>query len=131
MCMFYVLCFIVAFYGFSYTLFILFFFFFLMIRRPPRSTLFPYTTLFRSTKPKRTRPTSISPRATRPSSPLMVRRSEEHTSELQSRFDLVCRLLLEKKKNQKNKHQIVNINTKKYKKQQSTNITQLLDSIQM
>src|SRR5207249_10768225 len=72
-------------------------FFFLMIRPPPRSTLFPYTTLFRS------RPSSSFPRrATRPGSfaaPVEPRsRSEEHTSELQSRFDLVCRLLLEKKK---------------------------------
>src|SRR5207249_11923496 len=79
----------------------LFISFFLMIRPPPRSTLFPYTTLFRSLriafvlvlstfllaqgKPSR-RATSLSAR------------SEEHTSELQSRFDLVCRLLLEKKK---------------------------------
>src|SRR5215813_13987056 len=70
-------------------------FFFLMIRRPPRSTLFPYTTLFRSLKAM---PSSVSPGptirifSTRPS------RSEEHTSELQSRPHLVCRLLLEKKK---------------------------------
>src|SRR6266513_3605753 len=68
-------------------------FFFLMIRRPPRSTLFPYTTLFRS-------PTCRGPRRG-PSAPgcgaSARRRSEEHTSELQSRFDLVCRLLLEKK----------------------------------
>src|SRR6266704_3245579 len=76
------------------------FFFFLIIRRPPRSTLFPYTTLFRS-------------RCRRESDPLRVRkgsdrgraqarqaaRSEEHTSELQSRFEIVCRLLIEKKKN--------------------------------
>src|SRR5882724_12334067 len=74
----------------------LFTFFFLMIRRPPRSTLFPYTTLFRS-RPRspaaeraRTRPR---PCASAPS------RSEEHTSELQSLRHLVCRLLLEKKKN--------------------------------
>src|SRR5437868_10488044 len=84
-----------------------FVFFFLLIRRPPRSTLFPYTTLFRSTwksgmvaagllgtiavlaalYPAR-RAASVDP----------IERSEEHTSELQSRFDLVCRLLLEKKK---------------------------------
>src|SRR5439155_25642402 len=76
-----------------------FFFFFLMIRRPPRSTLFPYTTLFRSRQ-------QVGQRA-----PRRVRahhhahdeagdlRSEEHTSELQSRGHLVCRLLLEKKKN--------------------------------
>src|SRR6266704_2544152 len=72
-------------------------FFFLMIRRPPRSTLFPYTTLFRS-PPTYTPP----PGATQSTSPsgltTLPIRSEEHTSELQSRFDLVCRLLLEKKK---------------------------------
>src|SRR5436190_5513310 len=66
-----------------------------MIRRPPRSTLFPYTTLFRSldragaTGLQTHRSPSIGPR---------VERSEEHTSELQSHSDLVCRLLLEKKK---------------------------------
>src|SRR6266536_2539344 len=70
-----------------------FFFFFLMIRRPPRSTLFPYTTLFRSPGSCCWRP--VSPRPTSAIKP----RSEEHTSELQSRVDLVCRLLLEKKKN--------------------------------
>src|SRR6266436_8611206 len=66
-------------------------FFFLMIRRPPRSTLFPYTTLFRSPHPgARPRPGQwVCSR---------MRRSEEHTSELQSRLHLVCRLLLEKKK---------------------------------
>src|SRR6266496_4845206 len=69
------------------------FFFFLMIRRPPRSTLFPYTTLFRSPSPSRTWPVPARPRTNG------RRRSEEHTSELQSRRDLVCRLLLEKKKN--------------------------------
>src|SRR2546422_3562067 len=87
-----------------------FFFFFLMIRRPPRSTLFPYTTLFRS------RPGAVvsrlvarsassagwESRCTAPDratvSFVHPRRSEEHTSELQSRLHLVCRLLLEKKK---------------------------------
>src|SRR6266508_5897288 len=69
-----------------------FFFFFLMIRRPPRSTLFPYTTLFRS--PARRRSGSRS----RTRCPGWCTRSEEHTSELQSRGHLVCRLLLEKKK---------------------------------
>src|SRR2546430_11461486 len=79
-----------------------------MIRRPPRSTLFPYTTLFRSPLP------SVSPRARRearghvpaPAAHVAARasdrvrgsRSEEHTSELQSQSNLVCRLLLEKKK---------------------------------
>src|SRR2546430_17215011 len=83
-----------------------FFFFFLMIRRPPRSTLFPYTTLFRSWKVRRA-PTSSRcrmPRRLRVWHCRMRRRaarserSEEHTSELQSQSNLVCRLLLEKKK---------------------------------
>src|SRR5574340_1473122 len=70
------------------------FFFFLMIRRPPRSTLFPYTTLFRSPAGA-CRDLSVA----RPGRPLeRTGRSEEHTSELQSPKDLVCRLLLEKKK---------------------------------
>src|SRR2546428_5272097 len=73
---------------------ILFFFFFLMIRRPPRSTLFPYTTLFRSTAPA---PTRRAPRPARSPAAPPRGRSEEHTSELQSRSDIVCRLLLEKK----------------------------------
>src|SRR5216684_6321546 len=68
-------------------------FFFLMIRRPPRSTLFPYTTLFRSPNVHRVRDhVGLHAAATD------VGRSEEHTSELQSRLHLVCRLLLEKKK---------------------------------
>src|SRR5207249_9890528 len=79
----------------------LFVFFFLIIRRPPRSTLFPYTTLFRSSTwhlwPL------VVPGGAKLFLPSDVAqtyiRSEEHTSELQSRFDLVCRLLLEKKKN--------------------------------
>src|SRR2546429_8304479 len=83
-------------------------FFFLMIRRPPRSTLFPYTTLFRSvpaaaSSRSRRRPSRSAPR-TCPSRPRSCRkqdRSEEHTSELQSRLHLVCRLLLEKKKYRK------------------------------
>src|SRR2546430_17670630 len=80
-----------------------FFFFFLMIRRPPRSTLFPYTTLFRSPNPVRRapRPPPRAPpsrRTTRPARASCRTRSEEHTSELQSQSNLVCRLLLEKKK---------------------------------
>src|SRR6266496_5634918 len=75
------------------------FFFFLMIRRPPRSTLFPYTTLFRS-RPRCGHGASCTSRRCRAGS-----RSEEHTSELQSRRDLVCRLLLEKKK-KKNRKQL-------------------------
>src|SRR5690349_23535054 len=90
-----------------------------MIRRPPRSTLFPYTTLFRS-RGRLTRsaaqcssgpnkPLSLNDQdcaETRPvDEPLrLVRRSEEHTSELQSRRDLVCRLLLEKKKKKNKKN---------------------------
>src|SRR5437588_3892989 len=76
--------------------------FFLMIRRPPRSTLFPYTTLFRSlywliaAGPAAGRPEPCRRSAARPRSP-GTWRSEEHTSELQSHSDLVCRLLLEKK----------------------------------
>src|SRR5256885_15155059 len=88
-------------------------FFFLMIRRPPRSTLFPYTTLFRSARVERgdrfgskifrsqiirndCRSRAESERASRSATVLV--RSEEHTSELQSPCNLVCRLLLEKKK---------------------------------
>src|SRR2546430_13665423 len=86
-----------------------------MIRRPPRSTLFPYTTLFRSPARTAACPSaspSLDPRAcgslpssygpTAPSSvpPSRAKRSEEHTSELQSQSNLVCRLLLEKKNNE-------------------------------
>src|SRR5438067_13019804 len=78
-------------------------FFFLMIRRPPRSTLFPYTTLFRSHVAhgplgRRPRGRDVVSRETTAALHRPTQRSEEHTSELQSRFDLVCRLLLEKKK---------------------------------
>src|SRR2546422_5285980 len=103
-------------------------FFFLMIRRPPRSTLFPYTTLFRSYSAVPTSPAASPPNAceravrcgtavkgtrdrgtptTNPAAiastiqPWCTMRSEEHTSELQSRLHLVCRLLLEKKKKEK------------------------------
>src|SRR5438477_4772834 len=68
-----------------------------MIRRPPRSTLFPYTTLFRSRGGEERRP-GPPPRARRPHREAHAVRSEEHTSELQSHVNLVCRLLLEKKK---------------------------------
>src|SRR2546421_3665842 len=96
-----------------------------MIRRPPRSTLFPYTTLFRSRDPQRVqeacniggeldRAPAIAGRLARGAEARQVRtddavlarqmgRSEEHTSELQSRSDLVCRLLLEKKKKKEDK----------------------------
>src|SRR3712207_8157106 len=85
---------------------ILFVFFFLMIRRPPRSTLFPYTTLFRSRRRRgrdRGRARRLPDRRApgghcRDSRRRPLRRSEEHTSELQARQYLVCRLLLEKKK---------------------------------
>src|SRR5207249_9663867 len=66
-----------------------------MIRRPPRSTLFPYTTLFRS---RGTLDRAVHVPRTGDGGAARIPRSEEHTSELQSRFDLVCRLLLEKKK---------------------------------
>src|SRR5947207_14731427 len=92
-----------------FSLSFLIFFFFLMIRRPPRSTLFPYTTLFRSWLEtgkafggdvlgvlKEIRRRGFEP----------ANRSEEHTSELQSHSDLVCRLLLEKKKKTRKKHMI-------------------------
>src|SRR5687768_18568181 len=87
-------------------------FFFLMIRRPPRSTLFPYTTLFRSLQrlehaqvgapgARAGRAVAVDGRAVGPArlrQQAVAARSEEHTSELQSRLHLVCRLLLEKKK---------------------------------
>src|SRR2546429_2728456 len=86
-----------------YTLIYIFFnyfFFFLMIRRPPRSTLFPYTTLFRSLSARKSG--RVAPLCGRFYSAYQLStrctRSEEHTSELQSRLHLVCRLLLEKKK---------------------------------
>src|SRR5256885_13788344 len=99
MSIFYIL--LLYFYYYMMTSTILFFFFFfLMIRRPPRSTLFPYTTLFRSNAesgsamPSRTISAAIRTAA----SGARLARSEEHTSELQSPCNLVCRLLLEKKK---------------------------------
>src|SRR4030066_490008 len=91
----------------------LFVFFFLMIRRPPRSTLFPYTTLFRSKDcPDKPNGKSVGiPRILffHELYPLwkafFTERSEEHTSELQSHLNLVCRLLLEKKKKKKKNEQ--------------------------
>src|SRR5947209_11040172 len=76
-----------------------------MIRRPPRSTLFPYTTLFRSARAARESVAGgcSGDRTARPR-PRPANRSEEHTSELQSRQYLVCRLLLEKKKKTKNRN---------------------------
>src|SRR5206468_13039147 len=98
--------------------FLYFFFFFFMIRPPPRSTLFPYTTLFRSPRlrddgrPERWR---AGPRPRRAEVLLLRRavRSEEHTSELQSRSDLVCRLLLEKKKKKKTNKKYHNKTTRR------------------
>src|SRR5437764_8371870 len=93
-------------------------FFFLMLRRPPRSTLFPYTTLFRS-RPARQQSQEPGTRGTSCPSRQLQRgllpdrepRSEEHTSELQSPMYLVCRLLLEKKKKITNRHILTNTTT--------------------
>src|SRR2546427_9628491 len=99
-CFFLFICFLRA-----ISLFFLFFFF-LMIRRPPRSTLFPYTTLFRSPHGLPSGELAAAGRALRERHEQGVAqraygpRSEEHTSELQSQSNLVCRLLLEKKKKQ-------------------------------
>src|SRR5438874_5793752 len=99
------------------------FFFFLLIRRPPRSTLFPYTTLFRSANIRASNYVRKTPEWAVPTNNFhiggswgyaaveFITRSEEHTSELQSRRDLVCRLLLEKKKKKKKKR-----NTVQYKR---------------
>src|SRR5438132_10771368 len=101
-----------------------------MLRRPPRSTLFPYTTLFRSRRRRRSRRSpprcrsrsvSASPRTSTPTWPCATSsgamaaedRSEEHTSELQSHSDLVCRLLLEKKKKIEKKNKKNNRKTEK------------------
>src|SRR2546429_5263320 len=86
------------------------FFFFLMIRRPPRSTLFPYTTLFRSIRCAAGSRNRWPRTSSRPQS---SDRSEEHTSELQSRLHLVCRLLLEKKKKNIYRH-LHHINSYEY-----------------
>src|SRR5690349_22725155 len=93
-----------------------------MIRRPPRSTLFPYTTLFRSIRraPRRRRQGSdrrVRRVDLRPALVAEAERSEEHTSELQSRRDLVCRLLLEKKKKKKKER------TKRKEKRDNTQVT--------
>src|SRR5215467_15644137 len=99
--------------------FYFFFFFFLMIRRPPRFTLFPYTTLFRSPRRRscsgseRSGPVGLDAERRHE---LRDPRSEEHTSELQSPCNLVCRLLLEKKKKNIN----TNIFLKKKKKKKNT-----------
>src|SRR5438034_8845733 len=74
-----------------------------MLRQPPRSTLFPYTTLFRSCGARHRRSADVGRRGSgdEPAHQTSADRSEEHTSELQSHSDLVCRLLLEKKKRKK------------------------------
>src|SRR5215471_20561707 len=94
----------------------LFVFFFLMIRRPPRSTLFPYTTLFRSpvvaVVDQRQQPADRTGHDGR---------SEEHTSELQSRRELVCRLLLEKKKKNMTRLNLIYTKNSKQKPNQKTN----------
>src|SRR5437773_8093458 len=79
-------------------------FFFLIIRRPPRSTLFPYTTLFRSVNGLNRQGILVIATDDGPGISDIPQRSEEHTSELQSHHDLVCRLLLEKKKKTKFPH---------------------------
>src|SRR2546426_2943075 len=101
-----------------------------MIRRPPRSTLFPYTTLFRSGErdadtnrlvPGVDAEAERDSRAgERPGGEGQERRSEEHTSELQSPCNLVCRLLLEKKKTKKNKRNRNNIDTKAHMRADTT-----------
>src|SRR5215475_14957540 len=98
-------------YSYIFNSFFCIFFFFLMIRRPPRSTLFPYTTLFRSARPDRAGAHRVWGAGD------AGHRSEEHTSELQSRENLVCRLLLEKKK--KNKIKYIHLLKKKKKKKKN------------
>src|SRR2546425_8356385 len=98
-------CLILSFFFYTFSALLSLFFFFLMIRRPPRSTLFPYTTLFRSVCACATSAFGATPPLKRLSvSCRLSVRSEEHTSELQSLAYLVCRLLLEKKKNKKRTH---------------------------
>src|SRR5438270_9499598 len=92
-----------------------------MIRRPPRSTLFPYTTLFRSDLYASSTTMGLPAMSTAPATP---RRSEEHTSELQSQSNLVCRLLLEKKKKKKK----IKIKNKKKKTNKNSNINHNIQS---
>src|SRR5260370_33001360 len=88
----------VFFFLYVYSVYLYFFFFFLMIRRPPRSTLFPYTTLFRSMFGRFPAIDFNPDEVVALGAAVQAGRSEEHTSELQSHLNLVCRLLLEKKK---------------------------------
>src|SRR5260370_9502618 len=93
----------------------LLFFFFLMIRRPPRSTLFPYTTLFRSHFSLNFLPCRSACKSRLiPLRGVKRLRSEEHTSELQSYLNLVCRLLLEKKKSEVSSAYILSIGISAY-----------------
>src|SRR2546430_12911809 len=113
--------------NYSYTHTRYFFFFFLMIRRPPRSTLFPYTTLFRSRlhdsalleRDVLVQLIRVQHRSGRKAG--VAERSEEHTSELQSQSNLVCRLLLEKKK--KNKNTIIIVDETSYQPIERTHYT--------
>src|SRR5438105_10635667 len=101
--------------------------FFLMIRRPPVSTLFPYTTLFRSVA-HTLRMLELIGRTDIPVVPgAEYPRSEEHTSELQSRVDLVCRLLLEKKKNHPPKAEPDTVQTRLVPHAQPTHLTRRRD----
>src|SRR5437764_7390375 len=93
-----------------------------MIRRPPRSTLFPYTTLFRSCRTSCEKAPSGTARWAPSGRPVTPSRSEEHTSELQSPMYLVCRLLLEKKKKKKKQ---MTINNTKYSNETSTQYTSI------
>src|SRR5688572_31718337 len=99
--------------------FFFFFFFFLMIRRPPRSTLFPYTTLFRSVHGD---DLDGGPGAGVALLVAVDVRSEEHTSELQSQSNLVCRLLLEKKKKKTKKKNIIKKSIKTITKNENNSI---------
>src|SRR5688572_31990894 len=95
-----------------------------MIRRPPRSTLFPYTTLFRSRRADAAPSRRFRVREPRPRvQGEALARSEEHTSELQSQSNLVCRLLLEKKKKKKKKKQKHKTKKKKKKTNKTSKIT--------
>src|SRR5688572_32448941 len=94
---------------------VLFLFFFLMLRRPPRSTLFSYTTLFRSAESSVLLLNVLRAGSCRSrSATVSLLRSEEHTSELQSQSNIVCRLLLEKKKTLNGKHTAIRITSRPY-----------------
>src|SRR2546430_13729319 len=90
-----------------------------MIRRPPRSTLFPYTTLFRSSEFVKGRFSDVQRDYPNVDGVIAVTRSEEHTSELQSQSNLVCRLLLEKKKEKDTRRRIWRVHKRKHAYPQS------------